>query len=524
MKAEGVKGKHLTLKVNKRAAHAPFMTRKFLGTGECDTTTKSILLGVATTNKDIMGKEAVTMLRSCRISPGELRGLGLTVTRLEEVQAGKADSGQKTLNFQKGPVKKDVAERKKLEEVVAKGENVPPDRPLPKAYVPPKVVTLMDKWNKLKAPKEKPPLTQVQQESKLKCTQFEIPDGVDLEVLQFYPSPIREQALRKMKEKDIQGQKKIQDELSLQDPPSQSPPPDLVVDLSFWRALPPEFRAEMREDAERLRREKEREKEREREREKTLASPSKRKSLLRQSPRKKRLPWIPGTATPPASPQKGNSLPFGQSPGTPTKRRRGRPPVSEAGPSGANVNPDAVFDAKGNDISSWFFEESGVNRSIFELIDEQSRQEFIAETVKSREIRLEEIRHQERKEAAERERLASAVRLPAPNRQTTLSAGRPVRTIKQIKDALEDWHEACTEGPHESDTEEFVEFLKRLVLVENSMPKADEAVRFFMNVVGHEESDWWDVVEKLARGVNDALNEMGLGPIDFGLEHDFYGF
>lgn len=524
MKQEGVKGKHLTLKVNKRAQNAPFITPKHLGCGKCDTVSKSVTLGVATSDKYTIGKEAVTMLRLCRISPGELRGLGLTATRLE-ARAGKPDSSQKSFNYFKKepmkeyPVKQGDGGGGGNPEEARKEENVPPERPLIKAYVKPRVTTLLDSFSKVAAVrKQKAQLIQVQQEFEqwpdvLMSTQIDIPIDVDPDVLQYLPTQYRTAINQKIEEnRKIQEQKKMEEDLLLPQPLSQ-PPPGSQYDLEIWGQLGSEMRAEIVAEH--------KEESRRRAREQAPASPSKRQSPLPQSPRRNRslMRGKSGSVTPP---QKAKHLPPRKSgPDSPTKRKRGRPPA-KAGPSGANANHERILDMKGNDVSCWLFTEGEVDREWFDAVDDESRQFQIAQAVKARELKLEATRKQELKDAAERERLANAVRLPVPSRQYTLDDGRPVGTMEEIRNTLSDWYEYCAEiGPHEADTEEFTKFLRRLILVENNMSKADEMVRYFLTVVGHEEGEWRCVVEEFAKAVNGALNEMGLGPIDFEIGYVF---
>jgi DNA repair protein REV1 len=86
------------LKVMRRAASAPLDPPKHLGHGECDTFNKSVQLGLATNNPEILGRETIAMMRSLKIPPGELRGIGLQMGKLEK--AGEA-LGQKKLDFSK---------------------------------------------------------------------------------------------------------------------------------------------------------------------------------------------------------------------------------------------------------------------------------------------------------------------------------------------------------------------------------------------------------------------------------------
>ena len=102
-----VKGRQLTMKIMRKAADAGMDPPKNLGHGKCDTFNKSIVLGVATNDKAIIGKEAISVLRSYGFSPGELRGLGVQMQKLEPLRPAPAtmstavDSSQRRLQFKK---------------------------------------------------------------------------------------------------------------------------------------------------------------------------------------------------------------------------------------------------------------------------------------------------------------------------------------------------------------------------------------------------------------------------------------
>ncbi|EFX04306.1 DNA damage repair protein [Grosmannia clavigera kw1407] len=101
---EQVRGKNLTMKILKRAANAPLEPEKHLGHGRCDVYNKSVVFGVATHSAEAIGKEAVSILRSFRFSPGDLRGLGVQLQKLEPIKpiksmAAAPDGSQKKLSF-----------------------------------------------------------------------------------------------------------------------------------------------------------------------------------------------------------------------------------------------------------------------------------------------------------------------------------------------------------------------------------------------------------------------------------------
>lgn len=97
-----VKGRQLTMKIMRKSADAPMDPPKNLGHGKCDTFNKSVVLGVATNNADVIGKEAVSILRGYGFSPGELRGLGVQMQKLEPLKVSsdaQPDGSQRRINF-----------------------------------------------------------------------------------------------------------------------------------------------------------------------------------------------------------------------------------------------------------------------------------------------------------------------------------------------------------------------------------------------------------------------------------------
>ncbi|KAJ4375791.1 deoxycytidyl transferase [Neocucurbitaria cava] len=101
---EKVKGKQFTVKIMRRSPDAPLDPPKHLGHGKCDTHNKSMLLGVATNSKEVLMKEALSMLRGFGFTPGELRGIGIQ-TKLEPMKSatdGSLEGSQRRLQFKVG--------------------------------------------------------------------------------------------------------------------------------------------------------------------------------------------------------------------------------------------------------------------------------------------------------------------------------------------------------------------------------------------------------------------------------------
>ncbi|CAH7685775.1 DNA polymerase IV 3 [Phakopsora pachyrhizi] len=97
-----VLGRHLTVKIMKRAPGAPVETKKFLGHGICEDVSKSILLSLGVKEGGVIGEEAWKLISSMRIPPEDLRGIGIQIQRLEKSEKGverKKFQAQSTIAF-----------------------------------------------------------------------------------------------------------------------------------------------------------------------------------------------------------------------------------------------------------------------------------------------------------------------------------------------------------------------------------------------------------------------------------------
>lgn len=112
MKQVNARGRLLTLKLLKRHPDAPIEPPKFLGHGWCETYNKSAAIqnkgGVATDDADVLGIEAVRLLRMMRLDPVELRGVGIQITKLDGEKAPEVEreKGQGVLPFAKATTAK----------------------------------------------------------------------------------------------------------------------------------------------------------------------------------------------------------------------------------------------------------------------------------------------------------------------------------------------------------------------------------------------------------------------------------
>ncbi|KAH9221654.1 hypothetical protein DL95DRAFT_327772, partial [Leptodontidium sp. 2 PMI_412] len=72
---QGVKGRQLTLKIMRKSADAPLDPPKHLGHGKCDTFNKSIVLGVATNNAEVLNVMGTQFIIPSQIDPQVLAAL-----------------------------------------------------------------------------------------------------------------------------------------------------------------------------------------------------------------------------------------------------------------------------------------------------------------------------------------------------------------------------------------------------------------------------------------------------------------
>lgn len=104
LKHLGTKGRHLTLKIMRKAIDAGDETWKFLGHGDCDTFTKVARIAgprdVATDDGAIVGDTAWKLLLAMEIPPEEMRGCAIQIQMLESSEGG---TGQALLPFKPKP-------------------------------------------------------------------------------------------------------------------------------------------------------------------------------------------------------------------------------------------------------------------------------------------------------------------------------------------------------------------------------------------------------------------------------------
>ena len=489
------KGKQLTLKVMRRSSDAPLEPVKHLGHGKCDIFNKSVVLGIASNAKDVLGKEAVSMLRSFAISPGDLRGLGVQMTKLEPLKSGeteKPESSQHQLNFKASPARKLVE------------HNPDPD----------------DLDSPRKGDAElvaRPPILNDSSQKPLNISgsQFILPSQPDPEVVAELPNDIRSRLISQAKRRE--------DTRSTSPcPPSRAQPP---AELPPQSQLDPETLAALPEDV--------------------------RAEVLGYYNKSSRdATHQPSTSSVPA-PRPSSGLSKIRKPPTPTKKRRGRPPTKTTGnmtltQSGfARAQPVTTSSNSDGQSSSRQppppTEQPGISEEFLAALPEDIRREVLEEHSKTTRTQqrsnvttstLQKVIQPQLPGPPPAER---RLRLPPLPEKPTFTSRR-LSDVSELRDAVESWHAAfTTDGPFGEDVTSLSRYLKRVILEEKDVDKAVSVINWLIWLVddargfpGKKQTTpeipasprgavtWDDAVRSLREDINAAVQERGLPPVEFG--------
>ncbi|KAH9819932.1 hypothetical protein DFH28DRAFT_1021465 [Melampsora americana] len=180
----GLRGRHLSLKIMKRAANAPVESAKFMGHGVCDELSRTNKIsgpGDSATDDGLqICEEAWKLLKTLNIPPEDLRGIGIQIQKLEKNKVGQVNNtnGQSTLTFKPGKLQssfRDLAGPPKVVQAITPKPNPP---------------------NKCMAPKASTSKQTLQ--SPPPCTQLIIPSSsqIDPEVVDALPTPMRNTVMK----------------------------------------------------------------------------------------------------------------------------------------------------------------------------------------------------------------------------------------------------------------------------------------------------------------------------------------
>lgn len=494
---EGLKGRQLTMKIMRRAADAPLDPPKHLGHGKCDTFNKSLILGVATNDKDVIGREAISIMRGFGFSPGELRGIGIQMQRLEPLKGENLqDSSQRRLQFTTSNT---------------------PKRPLPKDN---NVVDDMESPQKPKVPppphpaaafaKDTSPTPNGKPRMPLNTlgTQFVLPTQVDPEVLAELPSDIRSRLLGKQNFPKPNQSRDATPTLKSR-PGTPTLPPDALpshsqLDPETLDALPDDVRAEILAFYHKSPY-------------KTLAKAA--QAVLPQSPRKNRTTKLPKKLTTPTKKRAGLFSRGGNKASSALSTLTQSNFVANARPGPSSSKPGAEEPAA--DIPDDFL--SALPDDIRREVLAQARRDAlqkkggIAFTSNKKKRPLNTKGHQPTGQRT----LTLPPRPPKP----TFTAQKFTQ-LPELRGAISSWFEEFRdEGPYVEDVDALIKYLGKVVGEEGDMEKAVSVGRWLGWVVdegvgdgsGKVEGDrvWKEAVGRVQEGVQLAVEERGLGRVHF---------
>lgn len=495
-----VKGRQLTMKIMRRAADAPMDPPKHLGHGKCDTFNKSVVLGVATNTPEIMGREAIALLRSYGFSPGELRGLGVQMTKLEPLKGAgdkNFDGSQRRISFKVSTTPE--SERMQAEDPIVDDES--PRKPRTPVVHPAAILTAAN----VTSSSAMKPLN-------ITGTQFILPSQIDPTVLAELPSDIRSRLIAQGKRSAPTSRAPTPAKSRSQSPAvdDQIPLPS-QLDPEVFNALPEELKAEVLAQFPSHAHHNNPHTARERG-----------QSLLPQSPRKNRTT---------------NSLKI--KPPTPSKKRAGLLPRGRG-------RPPKILDSNSTLTQSNFIARAGNTGGPNAGYGEEELEEISPEILAAlpEDIRLEVLAQHRRDRLARRSNLnvsnnskkkrppgeENAIRIPLEKRKLKLPPRpkRPTFTVEKIwelselRGTISDWHsEFREEGPHPDDIGALGRYLRRVVLEERNMGKVVGVVKWLDWVVSQDDDDvegagreeWREAVRDIREIVQGAVRERGLGEI-----------
>jgi DNA repair protein REV1 len=560
-----VKGRQFTMKIMRRAADAPLDPPKHLGHGKCDTFNKSIALGVATNSAEVIGREAVSILRSYGFSPGELRGLGVQMTKLEPLKVlndAMPDGSQRRINFGaapklakqtiedpindpqtpkkiKAPPMSHQPSLKGFQEVV--GNSTTPQNP--KSFAS-RLLSSDDPDPIDDDSPKKPRATPVHPAAAIvranaadssakkllnvTGTQFIIPTQIDPGVLAELPHDIRSKLMAQSKSRPtsrhqsrVNSREQSPSIKSRSHSPARDtsmPPLPSQLDPEVFSALPDDVKAEV------------------------LASysnaagpshevgPSRVQPLLPQSPRKIRS-FIPPKKTTPTKPRRGRP------PGALNKKNRIDPHstltqsnfiASKADflkSKAKGKGKERAGDVADEEEETGTEDDEDLDPEFLSALPPDMRSELLAEQKSKRLAKtlgslFLSVPLSKRRNPDAPPLITRKIRLPPRSRRPTFTT-QNLSTLEELREALGEWYkEFEKEGPHEDDVGAMERYLRRVVLEERNMGKVLGVVRWIEWLVseggddGEETKVWERAVEGIKEVVQEAVRERGLGRLD----------
>lgn len=512
-----VKGKQLTMKIMRRSVDAPVEPPKHLGHGKCDTFNKSIILGVSTNNSEVIGKEAISMLRSFNFPPSDLRGLGVQMTKLEPMKAGvkgaPESSSQRRLQFRpSSPVQTGTASLDPDEIVTPKKGDVSAQ------YIPESIKSGLS----LNDASQKP--------LNVTGTQFILPSQVSPTVLAELPQDIRSQFSSK-------SRPSIGERLKAAATTSQRPgpgtastalPPQSQLDHETLNALPGDVRDEVL-------------------------------SYYNQTAD------IPNEASRPVPVKQNSAAPkYSKRITTPTKSRtgrgRGRPSLSAKPNASSTLTQSNFIFSRPTSSTSATGDETGLSipndpadtadeilSEFLDALPDDIRREVLEEHKRTR---LQKHGGLNLPTAGQKTLKPGSPKPQPPDQKLLSFPPRPAKptftskklsSLPELREALSEWHSSFeTEGPYEEDVEALAKYLQRVIVEEKDIAKAVDLARWLAWLIGDNpnsaaEQDsprradedspqdkedqpsvsWNTALAKVRDDINGAIKERGLPAVEF---------
>ena len=491
--AENVKGRQLNLKIMRRATDAPLDPPKHLGHGKCDTFNKSVVLGVATNESEILCREAISIMRGWGFSPGELRGIGVQMTRLEPLKGtaeSPAASSQRRLQFTTPAVRTTTPRQVEPIEDVNSPKKPRSQTKHPAASLAP----------------EKSPSGKRRSTLNTLGTQFILPSQIDPAVLAELPEDVRSKLVGHELAKPLNAEP-----TTLTPPKSRSVSPYVGVeapssqpqlDVETLEALPEDVRAEV------------------------LAfyrtSPRKpnAQTLLQQSPHKNRIINVRKQTTPTKS-RKYTSL---------LTRTKAASTISTLTQSNFVANKTHSMKSKSEEQGN--AESTEISDDFLSALPPEIRSEVLAQARRDRlqkrgGIDLSASKKIKKAQAAPAANAGQRKLQLFPRPAKPTFTARKCSELPELREAIEDWfHEFATDGPYEEDVDALIEYLRKVIQEEQNMAKAVAVGKWLAwtidaaeganerqeNVVGIRR--WTTSLTKVQEGIQRAVKGRGLGKID----------
>ncbi|KAM7192288.1 DNA repair protein rev1 [Rhypophila sp. PSN 637] len=504
---EGVRGKHLSMRIMRRANDAPLDPPKHLGHGKCDSFNKSATFGVATNNGELIGKEAVTILRSYKFSPGDIRGLGLQMTKLEALKPTNPlapDGSQMKLSFGNVSVKRPPPESveenscsKRFKPASSENDSDPiTDDPLTprKPKVHPAIAL-----SRARAADEK-----AQTPLNISGTQFIIPTCPDPEVLAELPHDIRTKLLNQAKaKKSRESSPAITSNTTSR---SHSPALGTVdtstipadIDPEVFNALPDDVKAEV------LAQYKQQQPPPQQKQNKNHQVRPGRQTILPQSPRKTKILGRPPKEKPsPSKQNRGFKALFGKA-------------VAQQQPRiQSNLNNTTTTKTEELELPD------GIDPAFLAELPEDVRKEVLEDARRAQEARAKVLFPAKKPPTSAppvQQQHHQKLIFPAPPDKMSFTKTGVTR-LKEIREMITAWfNETKKKGPHGGDVDMLVRYLARVVTEERDLEKVEALVKWLDWCVGDLEEDgsegktvWQEAMGTVKRGVDAAMGRRGLG-------------